>query len=181
MPLMLVAVQELLDIQPETTGERLVGSGAMTSAAGPHVVTATARLQDPEPSTSGAVRAAIVALSIKPGWHLYANPTGVDNMKPTTLVLEAQQGAGDLRVAYPAGRAMVLGSLGQEKVALYEGMVEIPIRFTLDPGARTGKVTLTLKLNYQACDDKVCLAPASLAIPLVVAPNSPASREKSKP
>ena len=168
MPLMLVAVQELLDAQPEPAGPGLAGDGAPTVAPPPQVVTATARVRSPEQPASGREREAIVSLAIKEGWHLYANPTAVEILKPTTLVLEAGQGARDLHVDYPAGQVKVLGSLGQEKVALYEGKVEIPIHVSLDPRPRGGKITLTLKLNYQACDDKVCLAPASLAIPLEV-------------
>jgi hypothetical protein len=69
---------------------------------------------------------------------------------------------------YPAGQPRVLGSLGSEKVALYEGAIEIPVRMTLSPGAKAGKITLVLRLKYQACDNSICLAPASLAIPLQV-------------
>ena len=126
---MLIAVQELLDARPRAgrcAGWR--GDGAPAAAPGPQVVSATARVRNPEQPASGRELEAIVSLTIKKGWHLYANPTGVENLKPTTLVLDAGQGGTELHVDYPAGQVKVLGSLGQEKVALYEGKVEIPIR-----------------------------------------------------
>ena len=80
----------------------------------------------------------------------------------------------------PAGQAKVLGSLGQEKVALYEGKVEIPVRLSLAPdGPARHEDELKLKLNYQACDDRVCLAPASLAIPLEVTVGTPATPRRA--
>jgi len=179
MPLMLIAVQELLDAQSEQGGSGLAGDGSPTVTPGPRVVTATARVRNPEQPATGRELLAVVSLAIKPGWHLYANPTGVEILKPTTLILEAGQAATELHVDYPAGQVKVLGSLGQEKVALYEGNVEIPISLRLAPGAAAGKITL--KLSYQACDERVCLAPASLAIPLEVSVSSPANLEAIKP
>ncbi len=32
--------------------------------------------------------------------------------------------------------------------------------------ARPGPLRLNLKLSYQACNDRLCLAPATLAVPL---------------
>lgn len=181
MPLMLVAVQELLDDQPQSAGVGLIGDGPPAVAPAPQIVTATARMRNPEQPVSGRELQAIVRLDIKEGWYLHANPTGVEILKPTTLVLEVGQGARDLQVDYPSGQVKVLGSLGQERVALYEGKVQIPIHVSWDPTAQGGKMTLTLKLNYQACDDKVCLAPASLDIPLEVTLDSPPRPEESKP
>jgi hypothetical protein len=42
-------------------------------------------------------------------------------------------------------------------------------------------VRLNLKLKYQACDDKVCLAPASLAIPLEITITAPKAGAEKKP
>ena len=55
------------------------------------------------------------SLDIKAGWHIYANPTGVEILKPTTLALEPDQPAGRLEVNYPKGQAKVLGSLRQRE------------------------------------------------------------------
>jgi DsbC/DsbD-like thiol-disulfide interchange protein len=129
-------------------------------------VATSARLADAQHPAPGREVRAVVALEVKKGWHIYANPTGVDILKPTTLTLEPGQPAGGLEVSYPKGQSKVLGSLGKDKVALYGGKVEIPVRFTLAGDARPGKRKVEFKLKYQACDDKVCLAPATLTIPL---------------
>ena len=63
---------------------------------------------------------------------------------------------------YPPGQAKVLGSVSKEKVLLYEGEVEITAR------VRPTGNALILQVDYQACNDRVCLAPATLEIPLSV-------------
>ena len=67
-----------------------------------------------------------VSLTIQDGWHIYANPTGVPELKPTTLDLDPDLRAVAtlVKVTYPAGEAKVLGSIGTEKVPLYEGKVQ---------------------------------------------------------
>ena len=145
------------------------------------IVTAKARLADGQQPVPGGVVQAIVSLDIKSGWHLYANPTGVDILKPTTLALEPDQPAGRLEVSYPKGQAKVLGSLGKEMISLYEDKIEIPIRFTLSRTIKPGSLRVNFKLEYQACDDNVCLVPATLVIPLEITVKVPEAGEESKP
>jgi uncharacterized protein len=167
MPLLLVGLQEYLDDRPDRL---LPGSSDETApAAEPnHPVTASAKLSDAQQPAAGQVLRATLSIAIKKGWHIYANPTGLDLLNPTTLVLEPGQAATDLRVTYPPGQTKVLGSLGTEKVALYEGRINIPFRVTLPREGGAGKTTVKLRLNCQPCDEMVCLPPASLAIPLEV-------------
>ncbi len=167
MPIMLLALQEYLDARPERITPRALGEGALAPVPA-KVVSGTVRLSGPsEPAPAPGQRIdAVVALEIKQGWHVYANPTGVYILKPTTLELARDQPASEVKVKYPAGESKVLGSLGQDKVSLYEGKVEIPVQLTLDPKVAAGKLEIRFRVKYQACDDKVCLAPASLEIPL---------------
>ena len=180
MPLLLVGLQEYLDARRDHV---LAGSsGDAALAPGPNrPVTASARIADAQEPAPGRVLEATVSIAIKEGWHIYANPTGVDALKPMTLVLDPGQAAADLHVDYPPGQTKILGSLGTEKVALYQGKVDIPVRVTLSRDARAGKTTLILRLKYQPCDGRVCLAPATLAIPLEVSVGPPSGPVESKP
>jgi uncharacterized protein len=180
MPMMLVGLQAYLDVHPDRITPKPLAEGALAQVP-IQVVTASARVAEGQQPVAGREFNALVSLLIKEGWHIYANPTGVDILKPTTLSLEPDQPADKIDVAYPAGKAMVLDSLGTEKVLLYEGKTEIPIRITLARNAKPGKVLLMLKLKYQACDDKVCLAPASLAIPVELKIGQSANPSGSNP
>jgi uncharacterized protein len=135
-------------------------------------VTATARTADGTPALipRGQEFRAVVSLTIQDGWHIYANPAGLPEMRPTTLGLDPQSEATVrlLEVSYPPGESKVLGSLGTEKVALYEGKVQFTARLKLADDAKAGTAKITFRLSYQACNDKLCQAPARLEVPLTV-------------
>jgi hypothetical protein len=167
MPMMLIALEQYLDQSPDASSP-----GPRVAAEPDHsptrVVTASAR-------PAGAINPgsefdAVVSLVIQDGWHLYANPTGVAELKPTTLRLDraSERSATLVHVKYPPGEAKILGSLGTEKVALYEGKVELIARIRLAQDVKPGSIPLRLMISYQACNDRLCLAPASLEIPLDV-------------
>ena len=127
--------------RPDRIDSRALGDGALAPVPAQVVTARPAWPRNSSPLRSrdrgGRLR------DIKEGWHIYANPTGVEILKPTTLALEPVQPSGAFEVSYPKGQAKVLGSLGKEKVSLYEGKIEIPC--PLDPGraGRPGKVGST--------------------------------------
>ena len=119
----------------------------------------------------GATFDVVLTLTIKKGWHAYANPTGVEGVPPTRIVLDPGQGAVLVAVEYPRGVAKVLASSGSEKVALYEGQTTLKARVKLDPDSKpgTGTPTLRLTVHYQACNDRACLAPARVGVTVPLA------------
>jgi hypothetical protein len=81
---------------------------------------------------------------------------------------QTQRAISLVKVSYPAGDDKVLSSVGAEKVALYERKVELTARLKISEQAKPGAVAVPLKLSYQACNDRVCQAPANLEILLTV-------------
>jgi uncharacterized protein YyaL (SSP411 family) len=164
-PLMLVALGEYLDARPQVQAPE-VAIGAPPLPGGPlgttDVVTAQAALAKEAEVAPGGTFDVVVTLAIQEGWHTYANPTGTENLKPTVLTLAPDQSVALVQVTYPPGQARVLAANGDEKVALYEGKVALTARVRLDPAAKTVPVSLTFQVKYQACNDRACLAPATL-------------------
>jgi len=171
MPLGLVGLEQYLDAKPGPATPKPSAPALPGHELG-GVVAASARLPDGTPAAIAPGREfeALIRLTIQPSWHIYANPTGLPEMKPTTVDLDrpSEKIATLLKVAYPAGEAKVLGSLGTEKVALYEKDVLILARIRIAEDANPGPVMLKFKLSYQACNDRLCEAPAKLEIPLRV-------------
>ncbi len=172
LPLALVGLEQYLDAQPAPSSPKLLAAAAPAEQTRKEVVAGSARLAAAAPAAlaAGSELEAVVTVTIDDGWHIYANPTGVREMKPTTLDLDpqSQPSARLLKVSYPPGAKKVLGSLGDEKVSLYEGKVELKARLRLAEDVKPGKLELKLRLSYQACDDRLCRAPAKLEIPLSV-------------
>jgi uncharacterized protein YyaL (SSP411 family) len=171
MPVLLLALEQYLDGAPAPSSAVPAFAGPPTPAR-EAVVTASARPAGERAASfaPGQELDVHISVMIQDGWHIYANPTGVPDLKPTTIQLDraSERFATLVKVTYPAGEARVLGSIGTEKIPLYEGKVQVTARVRLAETTKPGPADLKLELNYQACNDRLCLAPAVLEIPLVV-------------
>jgi DsbC/DsbD-like thiol-disulfide interchange protein len=166
----LVGLQLYLDSAPDHVIPKPLVPGALDDAPA-QVVTATARLADEKANaiTPGTEFNAVVTLSIVNGWHVYANPTGVPELKPTTLSLvpeAADRTVTLVKVSYPIGDSKILGSLGVEHVALYERKVEFTARLKVAADAKPGVTPIKFLLTYQSCNDHLCLPPAKMEVSL---------------
>lgn len=96
-----------------------------------------------------------VTVTIPSGYHCYQNPPTKDYMIP--LKVSATDKKTVLKkVTYPKGK---MGPVAGEQAATYEGKVTIPVVFKV---GKAGKATLSVKVDYQMCDDSSCLPPSSL-------------------
>ena len=171
LPMALVGLQLYLDAAPDRIIPKPLEPGTLAEAP-TQVVAASARLAD-EKATSlapGSEFDVVVTVTILNGWHIYGNPTGVPELKPTTLSLlpHPDKSVTLVKVSYPIGDAKILGSLGTEHVALYEHKVEFRARLKLSEDAKPSPVPVKFLLSYQSCNDRLCLAPAKMEVPLIV-------------
>jgi hypothetical protein len=96
------------------------------------------------------------------GIHVYA--PGAKDYQPITLTLAAHDGVALGKVVYPKSEMVFFEPLN-ETVAVYQKPFRITEEITIAKSARIGtKLTVAGKVNYQACDDKVCFIPASLPV-----------------
>jgi thioredoxin:protein disulfide reductase len=115
---------------------------------------------------AGAAARAKVTITIVAGWHANANPPSLDYMIPTDVSIA---GAPDLAVgrpSYPPGKKVKL-SFEETELSVYDGSAIVEVPITAKPEAVGGARTLKGRVRFQACNDEVCLAPAT--IPFTVA------------
>ena len=116
-------------------------------------VSVTARLV---PSSTGADL--IVTIDIEAGYHINANPASDPNLIPTQFLLAEYP---ELKIKYPAAQ-MFKAPFAPQGIAVYEGRItlhgQLPQKSLRQPAAAS--------LRIQACNDKVCLAPATMAVPV---------------
>lgn len=102
-----------------------------------------------------------VSLAIAPKWHLYAhgdtNFIGVDLVPDESFPLE------EFDATYPAGEP---GQFFGETVMMIAGSQVIKAEAVVPETLARGVHKVKLGLTVQACDDKTCLAPASLPVEL---------------
>lgn len=68
---------------------------------------------------------------------------------------------------YPPGAAYRLQG-ASEDLSTYEGTFEVAVPVAVRPDARRGEHVLRGTFRYQACDSRVCLAPAVVPVELRV-------------
>ncbi|MBI4757148.1 MAG: DUF255 domain-containing protein [Betaproteobacteria bacterium] len=96
-----------------------------------------------------------VRLRIAPGWHLNANPPGMDGLIATRLDFD---GARPRAVRYPPGEPL-RAAFAAAEIRVWSGAVTLEADFAR---ARPKAARLTV----QACSEEVCLPPAELDLPL---------------
>ena len=101
-----------------------------------------------------------VHLDIHQGWHINANPPSSDLLIPTSLTLNADLPVEILSFEYPSGTPYHFPAT-QENLNVYTGQVTLKAHLRLKSEAQANQQgKLNLLLQYQACDDTLCLPPA---------------------
>jgi len=106
-----------------------------------------------------------VTVSIKPGYHVQANPVLNPYLIPLLLTVQATPFIRAGEPVYPQAKRMrLLGS--DEDLVIYDGtfLLEQPVSVSKD--SPPGETTLAGSLRYQACDDRRCLTPRTLPVAL---------------
>ena len=107
-----------------------------------------------------------VVARIDEGFRIQANPASEPFLVPARLDLP-----GDARVrvgtpVYPPGKAYRLRG-ADEDLSVYQGTVVIRVPLEarpVDGDASPGEIILAGRLHYQACNELVCLRPASSTV-----------------
>jgi hypothetical protein len=108
-------------------------------------------------------------VQLPPDVHVYA--PGTQGYKPIHLTIDAVPELEFATPVYPAAKILFMPAIN-ERVPVFEGTFRIrqevkvssAAEFSTTLGTDGKAVTISGKLNYQACDSKVCFLPA--AVPL---------------
>ncbi|MEK7737261.1 MAG: thioredoxin domain-containing protein [Pseudomonadota bacterium] len=100
----------------------------------------------------------VLTIKVDDGFHINANPASDPYLIATQLLLE---GHPDVNVKYPAAQSFK-ARFAPNGIDVYQGRItlqaHLPSALATPPPAAS--------LRVQACNDEVCLAPATLAVPL---------------
>jgi hypothetical protein len=115
-------------------------------------------------SASSAKPGAKVALFVDvvpdAGIHVYA--PGAKDYQPIALAIEKRADITPGAIVYPKSEML---SFEGESVPVFQKPFRLTEDVTLAKSAKHGtKLTVVGKVDYQACDDKVCFIPASLPV-----------------
>jgi thiol:disulfide interchange protein DsbD len=150
-----------------------ISFGGANNIPGPELVKLTGSVTE----RHAAEVKGVVTATILSGWHINSNKPLDDFVIPTKLLLD---GTEPVSADYPPHTVRTFTFSGGQKLAVYEGTIQIPFTAKLQSGD-----TIKGKLHYQACNDTVCLPPrdAEVAIDanVVAAPAAPTTSSTFTP
>ncbi|RKU27826.1 thioredoxin [Candidatus Poribacteria bacterium] len=118
--------------------------------------------------SNSSVIYAEIRITIKDGWHINANPTGQENLIPTTISVPDDSSISIYEENYPKGKSVKF-EFSPDRLNVYEGMTTFTVKIRPKENITLKKNDqLLLKLNYQACNETMCLLPETLDIPLKI-------------
>ena len=97
-------------------------------------------------------------LRIEEGWHVNSHTPTYDYLIPTTVEVEVPAGWAAAQVDYPAGETARF-TFAEEPLSVYDGTVAATATLRVPEGAPRAEVPLVVRVTYQACNDRQCLAP----------------------
>jgi Disulphide bond corrector protein DsbC len=106
---------------------------------------------------------------LPPDVHVYA--PGTKGYKPINLLIPAMREAQLKSAVYPRSKILYLPAI-KERVPVFEGTFRIrqdlqvatAADFSNSLGADGKTITIAGKLEYQACDSKICFTPTSVPV-----------------
>jgi len=144
-----------------------LGDEVTDNVAAPHLTLSMA--QSDRTAFPGGRITLSAEVQLPPDVHVYA--PGVKGYKPVALTMDPAPGLDFSSVNYPREKILYLPAI-KESVPVFEGKFRISQElevsavadFSNSLGADGKTFTLTGKLDYQACDTRICFVPTSLPV-----------------
>ncbi len=155
-----------------TLGLLLLGVGQGLAQPGRIQIEASAALESTGAHAGGSIHGA-VSIRLESGYHVNSNTPLDESLIPTVLGLDPPPGVRLVGLVYP--EAVLLEQIGvDEPLAVFEEEFVIGFTLALAEDLPVGEYAIPGTLRYQACDERMCYMPSSLAttFPLRVVPAS---------
>lgn len=136
-------------------------SAAKAWAQNPSSLATVRARVEPASVASGGRFTLHVAVTLDPAYHVNAHVPSEDYLIPTEVKVApaAALSFGSFRYPAPASKKF---SFSEKPLAVYQGTFDIDAEATVARDAPPGPLPVSGTLQFQACNDKQCLAPASV-------------------
>jgi hypothetical protein len=103
-------------------------------------------------------------LELRTGYHVNSNTPSDAYLIPLKLTWNDGPVTASA-VVFPKP-SMEKYSFSEKPLSVFSGRFEITTKFSVPAGAALGPITIPGKLRYQACNDRMCLAPKTVDVAL---------------
>jgi thiol:disulfide interchange protein DsbD len=133
-------------------------------------VSVTAKLSHNGVHGGSSFRAALL-VNVRKGWHINSASPSDENLIATSAAFFPPPGLGVTAVRYPPGEPKRF-AFADAPLNVYEGSVVVLLKITAAAEMEPGAYMLPVEISYQACNNDICLAPATVkfVIPVQVVP-----------
>ena len=128
------------------------------SARAADPVVAVKGIPPSETVIAGNVAVFTVELDIRKPFHINSNKPLEEYLIPTSLEFEPEPDVEFGKILFPVAEIKEF-SFTDSPMAVYEGIVKIPVEVTPSAGLSGKDVVLKGSVHYQACDNSTCLPP----------------------
>lgn len=111
------------------------------------------------PVQSGKSARLVLKVQLPKDVHVQSDKPKDPLLIPTELTLKPPAGIVVNRIVYPKATDLVQAGR-KEPLAVFSGEFTIEAQVMLAPGVAAGEVIVPAQLRYQACDARLCYAPA---------------------
>ncbi|HVO75738.1 MAG TPA: cytochrome c biogenesis protein CcdA [Ignavibacteriaceae bacterium] len=99
-------------------------------------------------------------INIKDSWHINSNKPHEDFLIPTEFTIETNPNFILKSIVYPAPEDVKL-AFSEKPLSVWQNEIIIAALIQTSDKIKEGEYPLVIRLNYQACNDHVCLPPSS--------------------
>lgn len=103
-----------------------------------------------------------VQVRVRDGYHVNSNTPSDDYLIPLRLTWEGKQ-LQVVKITYPNPK-MEKFSFSPQPVSVFDGAFVIETVFQAQPGAQAGPGSISGRLRYQACNNRMCLPPKTVPV-----------------
>lgn len=108
-----------------------------------------------------------VELKVSPGYHINAHVPSLDYLKATIVTFDPLPGIRLSEPQYPAPVQRTF-EFAETPLAVHEGVIAITSEAEADRSLQPGPVALKGRVQVQACNDSLCLAPADIPVEIAL-------------
>lgn len=163
-------------------------SRAATPIAGGQLLRSTERARilaavvDHEPMARGTTVRLAVQVEVAAGMHVNANPPSEEWLIPVQASVAGVDGVRVMEAFYPEAKSRRF-PYAEQPFRVYEGTFIVGLTLAVAGDLPAGGRQLEVILDYQACDDDACFAPAqtSTKVPVMVVSDPADAVEISSP
>ncbi len=106
----------------------------------------------------GSELIAAIEIEIAENWHINSDAPKDEFLVPTKLDFIGTGKIDFIKIAYPPAKEYKF-DFSDSPVLVWEGKFYIPVKIKFSENIQPGVAPLVIKLEYQACNNKTCLAP----------------------